>query len=183
VLGDVTGHGIDAAADMAMAKFVFRSLARLYPEPAAFLTAANDVVVEEIGAGKFITLQYLTVDAEIGEVAVASGGHPPPRLLHEHGEVESLEAPGLVLGIEPGQPYEELRRPFVPGEAVVLYTDGVVEARRNGELYGETRLDKLLAENHELTAQALAEAVLVDCRRWVGGDLRDDCAIVVVRRL
>ena len=49
VLGDVTGHGIDAAADMAMAKFVFRSLARLYPEPGAFLAAANDVVVEEIG--------------------------------------------------------------------------------------------------------------------------------------
>jgi GAF domain-containing protein len=183
VLGDVTGHGIDAAADMAMAKFVFRSLARLYPEPAAFLAAANDVVVEEIGAGKFITMLYLTVDAEIGEVACASGGHPPPRLLHEDGTVESLEALGLVLGIEPGQPYEELRRPFEPGEAVVLYTDGVVEARRDGELYGEARLDRLLADRRELPAQELAEVVLADCRRWVGGDLRDDCAAVVVRRL
>jgi serine phosphatase RsbU (regulator of sigma subunit) len=183
VLGDVTGHGIDAAADMAMAKFVFRSLARLYPEPGAFLTAANDVVVEEVGAGKFITMQYLTVDAGIGEVAVASGGHPPPRLVHAEGEVEGLEAPGLVLGIESGQPYEELRRPFAPGDAVVLYTDGVVEARRNSELYGEARLDKLLADKRDLTAQELAEAVLEDCRRWVGGDLRDDCAIVVVRRL
>jgi serine phosphatase RsbU (regulator of sigma subunit) len=183
VLGDVTGHGIDAAADMAMAKFVFRSLARLYPEPGAFLTAANDVVVEEIGAGKFITMQYLTVDSAIGEVACASGGHPPPRLVLEDGTVESLEAPGLVLGIEPGQPYEELRRPFEPGSAVVLYTDGVVEARRDSELYGEARLDKLLAEHRELPAQDLAEVVLEDCRRWVGGDLRDDCAIVVVRRL
>ena len=151
VLGDVTGHGIDAAADMAMAKFVFRSLARLYPEPGAFLAAANDVVVEEIGAGKFITMQYLTVDAEIGEVAVASGGHPPPRLVHAEGEVEGLEAPGLVLGIESGQPYEELRRPFAPGDTVVLYTDGVVEARRNGELYGEERLDKLLGDKRDLT--------------------------------
>jgi serine phosphatase RsbU (regulator of sigma subunit) len=183
VLGDVTGHGIDAAADMAMAKFVFRSLARLYPEPAAFLAAANDVVVEEIGAGKFITMLYLTVDAGLGEVACASGGHPPPRLLHEHGWVESLEALGLVLGIEPGQPYAELRRPFEPGAAVVLYTDGVVEARRQGELYGEARLDRLLAEHRELPAQELAEVVLADCRRWVGGDLRDDCAVVVVRRL
>jgi serine phosphatase RsbU (regulator of sigma subunit) len=183
VLGDVTGHGIDAAADMAMAKFVFRSLARLYPEPAAFLTAANDVVVEEIGAGKFITMLYLTVDAEIGEVACASGGHPPPRLVHEDGTVESLEALGLVLGIESGQPYEELRRPFELGDAVVLYTDGVVEARRQGELYGEARLDRLVAEHRELSAQELAEVVLADCRRWVGGDLRDDCAVVVVRRL
>jgi len=183
VLGDVTGHGIDAAADMAMAKFVFRSLARLYPEPGAFLAAANDVVVEEIGSGKFITMLYLTVDAEFGEVACASGGHPPPRLLHEDGTVEPLEAPGMVLGIESGQPYETLRRPFEPGDAVVLYTDGVVEARRDGELYGEERLDKLLADNRELSAQQLAEVVLERSRRWVGGDLRDDCAVVVVRRL
>ena len=183
VLGDVTGHGIDAAADMAMAKFVFRSLARLYPEPGAFLAAANDVVVEEIGSGTFITMLYLTVDAEIGEVACASGGHPPPRLLHEDGTVEGLEAPGMVLGIESGQPYEELRKPFEPGDAVVLYTDGVVEARRDGELFGEERLDQLLAEHRELPAQQLAEVVVANCRRWVGGDLRDDCAIVVVRRL
>jgi serine phosphatase RsbU (regulator of sigma subunit) len=168
---------------MAMAKFVFRSLARLYPEPAAFLTAANDVVVEEIGAGKFITMLYLTIDAETGVVACASGGHPPPRLLHADGMVESLEANGLVLGIEPGQPYEELRRPFESGAAVVLYTDGVVEARRQGELYGEARLDLLLGEHRELPAQDLAEVVLANCRRWVGGDLRDDCAVVVVRRL
>jgi serine phosphatase RsbU (regulator of sigma subunit) len=183
VLGDVTGHGIDAAADMAMAKFVFRSLARLYPEPAAFLTAANDVVVEEIGSGKFITMLYLTIDAEVGEVACASGGHPPPRLLHEDGTVESLEANGLVLGIESRQPYEELRRPFEPGAAVVLYTDGVVEARRQGELYGEARLDRLVEEHRDLPAQDLAEVVLANCRHWVGGELRDDCAVVVVRRL
>ena len=63
VLGDVTGHGIDATADMAMAKFVFRSLARLYPDPGAFLAAANDVVTGEIAAGKFITMAALVADA------------------------------------------------------------------------------------------------------------------------
>src|SRR5439155_24188780 len=62
VLGDVTGHGIEAAADMAMAKFVFRSLAREHPAPADFLQAANDVVVGEIAPGKFITMVYLVVD-------------------------------------------------------------------------------------------------------------------------
>ncbi len=182
VIGDVTGHGIDAAADMAMAKFVFRSLARLYPEPAAFLGAANDVVVEEIGAGKFITMLYLTIDLKRGEVACASGGHPPPRLLGADGSVRSLAARGLVLGIEPDRAYEELRRPFEPGAAVVLYTDGLVEARRDAEFYGEARLDSVLAESHGLGAEQLAETVAEDCRRWVGGDLRDDCAIVVVQR-
>ncbi len=182
VLGDVTGHGIDAAADMAMAKFVFRSLARLYPEPAAFLGAANDVVVEEIGAGKFITMLYLTIDLARGEVACASAGHPPPRLLDPQGNVTSLDANGLVLGIEPGHEFDELRRPFDHGATVVLYTDGLVEARQAGELYGEERLDRALAEHHDLPAQQLAAVVLEECRRWAGGDLRDDCAIVVVRR-
>ena len=56
MLGDVTGHGVDAAADMAMAKFVFRSLAREHPEPGDFLAAANDVVAGEIALGKFITM-------------------------------------------------------------------------------------------------------------------------------
>src|SRR5204862_6754351 len=71
VLGDVTGHGIDATADMAMAKFVFRSLAREHPEPPEFLAAANDVVVGEIAPGKFITLAYLTVDSRDGSLPAA----------------------------------------------------------------------------------------------------------------
>jgi hypothetical protein len=66
VLGDVTGHGIDAAADMAMAKFVFRSLAREHSEPSEFLAAANEIVLEEIGDGKFITMLYVTADGRDG---------------------------------------------------------------------------------------------------------------------
>src|SRR5207302_6530307 len=81
VLGDVTGHGIEAAADMAMAKFVFRSLAREHPSPATFLQAANDVVVGEIAPGKFITMVYLLIDAQRGLVVGAGAGHPPPRLV------------------------------------------------------------------------------------------------------
>jgi serine phosphatase RsbU (regulator of sigma subunit) len=182
VLGDVTGHGIDAAADMAMAKFVFRSLAREHPEPGDFLAHANEVVVGEIALGKFITLLYLTVDVERGEVACASGGHPPPRIVKPDGSVGSLEAGGLALGIESRQVYDEVRRSFEPGDAVVLYTDGVVEARLNGELYGQDRLDEVLARNHERPAREIALEVLADCRRF-GGDLADDCAVVVLRRL
>ncbi len=98
------------------------------------------------------------------------------------GTVEVLDVRGLALGIEAGQPYTEVCHPFPPGAAVVLFTDGVVEARRRGELFGEERLDRVLAERHALPAEALAESVLQECRRFVGGELRDDCAIVVVRR-
>jgi serine phosphatase RsbU (regulator of sigma subunit) len=181
-LGDVTGHGIEAAADMAMAKFVFRSLAREHPEPADFLQSANEVVVGEIAPGKFITLVYMLIDGAKGEVAAAGAGHPAPRIVGVDGSVTGLETRGLVLGIEPGQHYEEVHATLAVGGAVVLYTDGVIEARRESELYGVERLDRVLSERRDLSANELAQVVLDDCRAFARGELADDCAVVVVRR-
>ena len=182
VLGDVTGHGVEAAADMAMVKFVFRSVAREHSEPGEFLARANDIVCSELAVGKFVTMMYLTVDMPRGEFACASGGHPAPRLLLPGGAVEPVPAAGLALGIDEGQTYETVRTPFESGATVVLYTDGVIEARRGRELYGEERLDRFLAENRELHAQQLAARLLADCKQFSGGELPDDCAIVVLRR-
>jgi serine phosphatase RsbU (regulator of sigma subunit) len=182
VLGDVTGHGIDVAADMAMAKFVFRSLAREHPEPNDFLAAANEVVLGEIAAGKFITLLYLTVDPETGELACASAGHPPPRLLQPGAAPKPLPVFGLALGVEAGQSYETARLRLEPGATAVLYTDGLPEARREGELYGESRLNAALLAHAELPAQELAEALVEDCRSFAG-ELGDDLAVVVLKRL
>jgi serine phosphatase RsbU (regulator of sigma subunit)/uncharacterized protein YigA (DUF484 family) len=181
VIGDVLGKGIQAAADMAMAKFSFRALARSHPHPSDFLANANEVVVEEIETGKFITMLYVTVDPSSGEVACASAGHPPMRLVTANGDVSAVAAGGLALGIEPGQHYPTERVRLQPGSAVVLFTDGVLEARRNGELYGEERLDNLLASRRQLGAQDLARAILADCRAFSGGDLADDCAIVILK--
>jgi len=183
ILGDVTGHGIEAAADMAMAKFVFRSLAREHPDPGDFLASANDVVVGEIAAGKFITMVYLLVDPAAREVAGAGAGHPPPRIVSAGGAVTPLEVRGLVLGIEAGQTYGEVRAPIEAGGSVVLYTDGVLEARRDGELYGFERLDAIVSAGRELSAQDLAETVLADCRDFAQNELPDDCAVVVVKRV
>jgi serine phosphatase RsbU (regulator of sigma subunit) len=180
-VGDVLGKGISAAADMAMTKFSFRVLARGDAEPSAVLAAANDVVCEEIEPGKFVTLLYAVVDPVAGELACGSAGHPPARIVEPSGRVRPLGVSGLPLGIEPGEAYESERIELEPGSVVVLYTDGVVEARRDGELYGEERLDRLLAYRHDLPAQELASAILDDCRRYAGGDLSDDCAVVCLK--
>jgi serine phosphatase RsbU (regulator of sigma subunit) len=182
VLGDVTGHGVDATADMAMAKFVFRSLAREHSEPADFLASANDVICSEIGPGKFISMSYVVVDGNSGRVTGASAGHPAPRIVLPDGSTGPLEAHGLVLGIDNGQAYAESEANLPPGASLVLYTDGVVEARRDGELYGDDRLDTLLAERRELPALALATAVAEDARKFAHGDLSDDLAVVVIRK-
>jgi sigma-B regulation protein RsbU (phosphoserine phosphatase) len=182
VLGDVTGHGVDATADMAMAKYVFRSLAREHVDPGEFLAAANDVVSSEIGPGRFITMVELVIDAAKGEVACASGGHPPPRLVQPDGTVEGILAHGLALGIDAPQTYETVTAGFAPGAIVVAYTDGVVEARRDGEQFGVERLDALLSERRSLPPREIAEAALAACRDWTEGELTDDFAVVVIKR-
>ena len=181
VIGDVLGKGIPAAADMAMAKYIFRVLVRTDADPAALLRSANDVACDEIESGKFVTLLYTLVDVGSREVASASAGHPPARVVDPGGRVAPLGGSGLPLGIEPDQEYAVERARLEPGSVVVLYTDGVVEARRGGELYGEARLDRLLEDARGLPAQELAAEILADCQAFAGGELDDDCAVVCLK--
>ena len=180
-VGDVLGKGIAAAADMAMTKFSFRVLARGASDPTALLASVNDVVCDEIEPGKFVTLLYALVDPGAREVACASAGHPPVRVVDPGGRVTTLGRPGLALGVEPEQDYPTERVALAPGSTVVLYTDGVLEARRDGELYGDERLERLLGARSSLGAQELAEEILADCRAFGGGELADDCAIVCLK--
>jgi len=95
---------------------------------------------------------------------------------------ESIEVAGLALGIERAQSYEPAGLRLEPGGVAVLYTDGLPEARREGEFYGETRLDATLVAHAELPAQGIAEALVQDCRAFAG-ELGDDLAVVVLKRL
>jgi serine phosphatase RsbU (regulator of sigma subunit) len=181
VLGDVTGHGVAATADMALAKFVFRSLAREHPEPAEFLRYANDVVVGEVELGAFVTMAYVTASGD-GRVECACAGHPRPRLVPAEGTVRVIECDGLALGIDSGQTYEQAAAHLPAGAALVLYTDGVIEARQGNELFGTERLDAVLRAEVGGSAQAIADAVVSACRAFAGGELGDDCAIVVLKK-
>ena len=181
VLGDASGHGVAATADMALAKFVFRSLVRLYPGPGDLLTQANEVALGELASGAFVTMVCLTADPLTGEVSAASAGHPPIRVLSPEGTISGLAPGGLALGIEADQEYEHEDTTLAPGAAICLYTDGLIEARRDGEQYGVDRLDAALAAGRELPAQELAEHVVADVGRFAG-EPEDDYAVVVIRR-
>jgi serine phosphatase RsbU (regulator of sigma subunit) len=125
---------------------------------------------------------YVLVDVASDSVACANAGHPAPRLVGSGGEIVELQARGLALGVEEAQTYDEVRVRFGPGDALVLYTDGLVERRRGKEQYGIDRLDDVLLRARDLPAKQLARAVLADCRAFGSGDLSDDCAIVVIKR-
>ena len=124
---------------------------------------------------------FVTIDPG-GEVICASAGHPEPRLVAPDGTVTGLACGGLALGIDAPQAYEQVSAELAPGGTVVLYTDGVIESRSDRELFGLERLDEVLAANAARPAQEVADAVLAACRDFGGGDLPDDCAIVVLRR-
>ena len=182
VLGDASGHGVAASADMALAKFVFRSLVRLYPDPGDLLTQANEVALGELTSGAFVTMVCLTVDPSTGHTWAASAGHPPIRVLSADGTIAALAPGGLALGVEADQEYEQDDTTLTPGAALCLYTDGLIEVRRDGEQYGVDRLDAALAAGRELPAQQLAEHVVADARRFAG-EPGDDYAVVVIRRV
>jgi GAF domain-containing protein len=181
VLGDASGHGVAATADMALAKFVFRSLVRLYPGPGDLLTQANEVAIGELTSGAFVTMVCLTVDPSTGHACAASAGHPPIRILSPDGTVGALAPSGLALGVEADQDYEQEDTTLSAGAALCLYTDGLIEVRRDGEQYGVGRLDAALVSGRDLSAQELAEHVVADARRFAG-EPGDDYALVVIRR-
>ncbi len=196
-LGDVTGKGVQAAADTAMTKYVFRSLAREHPNPSNFLRYANDVVCDEISSGKFVTLFYAVIDPVNHTFTCGLAGHPEPKLLFPGGTVledghvvpefephiTSIGMEGLALGILTDQDYEEKEYPFPPGAALVVYTDGVVEARREGRLYGQFRLERRITEESGGGAGQIAYSIYEDCHAYAEHGLNDDVAIVVVRHV
>ena len=143
---DNPGKGISAAADMAMAKYLFRVLARADADPATFLRSANEVACDELEQEARDAL-YALVDSGTGQVASASAGHPPrpSRRSARPRHAAGRNRPPARHRARPGL-RGRARLRLEPGSVVVLYTDGVIEARRDGELYGEERLDRLLAE-------------------------------------
>ncbi len=195
-LGDVTGKGVQAAADTAMTKYVFRSLAREHPDPSSFLRYANDVVCDEITSGKFVTLFYAVIDPVRGTFTCGNAGHPEPKLLFPGGttladgsvvdpaqpRITSIGMEGLALGILQDQDYEQKEYEFPSGASLIVYTDGVVEARREGRLYGQFRLERRIMEESGGGAGQIAYSIYEDCHAYAEHGLNDDVAIVVVRR-
>ena len=184
VLGDVTGHGVDATADMAMAKFVFRSLVREHAEPADFLAAANDVICSEIAGGKFISMSYVVVDGVAGTVAAASAGPSAAaaRFRRRHGRPASL----LTVSSSASSRGRSTRRCGRSCRTVPRSSSTPTASSRRGTTASSTATSgstRCSRARHDLPPRALAAAVAEDAREFAGGDLSDDVAVVVVRRL
>jgi len=180
MIGDVSGKGLPAALRMAVARTVFRHEARRDAAPGPTLAAVNRGVLSEIPQG-MVTMLYARLDPARGELRVANAGHTFPLIVN--GRVSELELSGLPLGVDGDSDYGEAGAALGPGDTVVLYTDGVLEAENPaGEIYGYERLEALIAANSSLKPRAIVALLLHELRAWSAGSQSDDITVVVLRR-
>jgi sigma-B regulation protein RsbU (phosphoserine phosphatase) len=180
-IADVSGHGVPAALVASMLKIALATQIENASSPARILAALNTLFCGRLER-QFVTAAYVHIDPVVGTLVVASAGHPPPILRHGEDSAEVVAA-GVVLGRFRDARYEELTRPFVPGDTLVLYTDGVTEtANRDAEMWGDERLRATIT-NHSNDA-SLAPTIINDVAQWRGtyGAPDDDVTLIVVRR-
>ena len=186
-IGDVSGKGPEAAAVLALARYTIRAAAMHRTRPASILTDLNDAMLRhgrEREHGKFCTVAYarLVPDEHGAWASVSRGGHPAPVLLRPDGEVRTIGYAGRAMGIfaDPKLTEQDVR--MEPGDTLVLFTDGVTEARApDGTFFGEERLADLLSNSAGLDAEALTARLEEEIRRFQEDDLNDDVAVLVLQ--
>ena len=183
VVGDVTGKGARAAALTGLARHTLRTAARYEPAPSGVLRVLNDALIDErVSAGRYCTVAFarVRVRPEGGlRATVSVGGHPLPIVVRADGHAEPVGQPGSILGWIPDPTLRDVEVDIEPGEALVLYTDGVSEARTPDGMLGDERLAAVLESTAGMPAGAVASRLERAALQF--GNPRDDVAIVVIR--
>ena len=183
-VGDVRGKGTAAAAVTGLARHTIHAAAIGQPSPAGVLAVLNDVLVRDAAdPERFCTVACTVVEPVEGgaRLSVASGGHPPALIRRAGGAVEAVEAPGMVLGLFDDPGLDDVSVDLRAGDALVLYTDGVTEARAADRgLLGIDGLTAILQRAPDATPGVLADAITQAVTDWQSGRPHDDLAVLVV---
>jgi serine phosphatase RsbU (regulator of sigma subunit) len=182
VIGDVTDKGIPAALVMTATRTMIRTVAQLKTSPSEVLARVNDLLYAETPSSMFVTCFYAVLDPQSGWLHYANAGHDCPYRRYSSG-VSELRATGMPLGMLPGTHYDDHEVTLAPGESVLFYSDGLVEAH-NGqhEMFGLPRLKMLLEEHADGTS--LNGFLLSELKRFTGKgwEQEDDVTLVSLHR-
>src|ERR687893_648313 len=181
-VGDVSGKGVPAAIVMAITRTLLRSAYHL-GSPGEILKQVNDSLLPDIPPNMFVTCLAALLDSRTGRLQYANAGHDLPYLRHAAG-VSKLQATGMPLGLMPDMSYEEKEITLQPGESILLYSDGLVEAHSpQREMFGFPRMQRYVGEHPE--GAALIDSLLSELAHFTGveWEQEDDITLLTLQRL
>ena len=182
IVGDVSGKGVPAAIVMAITRTMLRAAYRL-GSPGEILEQANNILYPEIPPNMFVTCLAALLDSRSGRLHYANAGHDLPYLRHAEGGSEELRATGMPLGLMPNMSYEQKEITLEPGESVLLYSDGLVEAHDpQREMFGFPRMQGFVGAHPD--AATLIDSLLAELERFTGEEWEqeDDITLLTLKR-
>jgi len=182
VVGDVSGKGAPAAIYAALVSGILRSHAPIEPGPAEMLSAVNFSLGERRIDAQFVSLIYVVWDDPSRTLTVANSGLPRPIYCHD-GKIEIIEATGLPLGLFDDADYDEFTFHAKPGDVFVFFSDGILDARNKaGDLFGRTRVEKLVSGCEEQTADCIVDSIFKAVAKHAAGvETFDDQTVVAIK--
>lgn len=181
---DVAGKGIPASLIMVILRTIVHMERRGNYRLRELLGSINRAIAADVAAERFATACVFTYEPESGSFTFANGGHHPALLYRRREErFEELDTPGIPVGIEKEMEYEETTTHLAPGDLVLLYTDGIVEAENSaGYQFGDERLRELLASNPDAGAQEIVASIVAGVSRFAAGvPQHDDQTLIALK--
>jgi serine phosphatase RsbU (regulator of sigma subunit) len=182
VVGDVSGHDIEASITALQTKFLLRSYLRRYRDPAQALEELNRQLVDFERPEEFVSLCVVIFDPDAGTVRYASAGHPAVWLCQER-VMTPLRSTGPLLMMERESTYLSRELPFGITDVIVLSTDGLTEARSGDQFFGEERIAGTVRRHHDMSSPVLCKELLDAATAFSDGPIADDVTILAVRKL
>jgi len=182
VIGDVAGKGIESSITAFQAKYLLRVFLRQFRDPAQALEELNEQMSTTGHNEEFISLIVVVFDTDAGTLRFSSAGHPAAWVWHER-EVQPLRSTGPLLMLDPKSNYFSRELEMDMGDMVVLYTDGLAEARRGEELFGEDRIATHMRRDPTVAPDVLCKGLLEAARNFAQGPVDDDVAVLAIKRV
>ena len=183
VIGDVCGKGAEAATITALARYTIQAAAIRTKRPKAVLHTLNEALLRH-SSDRFCTVLYATVRAlqeDRFRITLASGGHPLPLHAGRANHLSSIGQSGTILGVIETPDLRDTSVELGPGDIVAFFTDGVTEARRGDDFFGEERLEPLLLRYHDEGAASIASHIVDEVVQFQYNEPRDDVAVVILK--
>ena len=184
VVADVADKGIPAALFMALCRTILRAVAISRGDPAEALSRANEIINHDTQSDLFVTVFYAIWKPEKGRIYYANGGHNPPLLVRRNGSHKLLTDHGMALGVIPQISMKSHSLKLLPGDTLLLYTDGVTEAMNEDlDEFGVGRLEQAAASNRQRPASQIAQSITRAIQNHAGETPQfDDITLVVIKR-